>query len=77
MENAFLFFGSVIMMKNESQPEIKMKLFASLIRSRFTKQHPHSNLISVWNLEFQTRITSHWSPHRLGVSKKHGFALLA
>jgi hypothetical protein len=32
-------------MKNESQPENKMKLFASLIRSRFTKQHPLSDFL--------------------------------
>jgi hypothetical protein len=65
------------MMKNESQPEIKIKLFASLIRSRLMKQHPHSDLISTWNLELQTRITIHSSLHRLGVGKKHGSALLA
>jgi hypothetical protein len=56
-------------MKNELQPEIKIKLFASLIHNIFMKQHPHSDLMSaVWNLELQTHITSHSSLHRLGVS---------
>jgi hypothetical protein len=32
-------FDSLIVMKNELQPETKVKLFASFICSRFMKQH--------------------------------------
>jgi hypothetical protein len=77
IENAFLFFGSIIVMKNKSQPEIKIKLFASLICSRFKKQHPHSDLIFAWNFEHQTHTTSQSSLQRLGIGKKCGSALLA
>jgi hypothetical protein len=48
-------------MKNESQPEIKIKLFASLICSRFMKQHPHSDLISAWNLKLASQVIRHYT----------------
>jgi hypothetical protein len=35
----FLFLGSPILMEVELKPEIKVKLFATLICSRFMKQH--------------------------------------
>jgi hypothetical protein len=50
IKNAFLFFGS-LMMKNESQLEIKMKLFASSIHSRLKEQCYHSDLIKMQNLK--------------------------
>jgi len=38
-DNAFLFFSSLIVMKNQSQTEIKKKLFTTVILINFTKQH--------------------------------------
>jgi hypothetical protein len=72
IENAFLFFGSAIVMKKESQPEIKIKLFASLIRSRFTKQHPLSDFIPFSACISRTFFFHQNLPSKMGVRLAHG-----
>jgi hypothetical protein len=64
-------------MKNESQPEIKTKLFASLIHSRFTKQHPHSDFnkrveLGTWNFKLASQVICHYT----GLASVRNTALL-
>jgi hypothetical protein len=53
-----LFFGLLVMMKNESQLEIKIKLFASSIHSRFIVIYKIAELEVTYNLLNKSFITT-------------------
>jgi hypothetical protein len=60
------------MMKNESQPEIKIKLFASLIRSRCNTHTGTLQERGTWNFKFESQVICHYT----GLASVRNTALL-